>query len=319
MTAGVSLRFEPENVYPHGELTIRPRTFKDVGFGWEKLLPYTHLEEELVDQLRPCRDLTLIVTVSTFAVTASDVFDSGKPDPRNYGFKPQESSGISIANVLQAAEFGDFAFVSGEGHKIKTSKMIMASQSPYFLNLFKHKESREVQQGELVIPEYKPRVLKKFAFFLATNRLLADCRGICLTPDNTGSCPQSLKRKLDSADDEDDRQMHDDVLDLLVLADRYDVQSLRERVEYWLARHMTEKSVVSTLFFADKCGIKELRRYAMDYLKKSRNAESLTEDIFDHENMPAELCRSILKEIWRSSFRAAEAVQVVRIKEEPVN
>ena len=91
-------------------------------------------------------------------------------------------------------KYTDFILVSDTGKEFPCNKTVLALQSKVFERNFEMKESKEVQEGRMKIPDISDKTLEILVTFMYTHELNDD----------------------------------DVSIDLLVLADQYDIETLRQ-------------------------------------------------------------------------------------------
>ena len=94
----------------------------------------------------------------------------------------------------QLLKYTDFILVSDTGKEFPCNKTVLALQSKVFERNFEMKESKEVQEGQMKIPDISDKTLEILVTFMYTQKI----------------------------NDEDVS------IDLLVLADQYDIETLRK-------------------------------------------------------------------------------------------
>ena len=94
----------------------------------------------------------------------------------------------------QLLKYTDFILVSDTGKEFPCNKTVLALQSKVFERNFEMKESKEVQEGRMKIPDISDKTLEIIVTFTYTHEI----------------------------NDEDVS------IDLLVLADQYDIETLRK-------------------------------------------------------------------------------------------
>ena len=95
----------------------------------------------------------------------------------------------------QQLKYTDFILVSDTGKEFPCNKSVLAFQSKVFERNFEMKESKEVQEGRMKIPNISDETLEMLVTFMYTQNI------------------------------EDENVS----IDLLVLADQYDIEFLRKR------------------------------------------------------------------------------------------
>ncbi|KAL7293601.1 hypothetical protein TKK_0012688 [Trichogramma kaykai] len=71
------------------------------------------------------------------------------------------------------------------------------------------------------------------------------------------------------------------VIDLLVAADKYEIEYLKNKCEMILSLNLSSENVVNVLKVADKCNMEKLKKTAVNFVRKHMNQSSDTDDVAD--------------------------------------
>ncbi|XP_065207987.1 speckle-type POZ protein-like [Planococcus citri] len=141
----------------------------------------------------------------------------------------------SLERSLLNQDLIDVTF-SLNGENFGAHKIILAARSPVFAAMFKH-DMEENRLNKVDIPDMKPEVFKAFLLYLYTDK----------TPDPA------------------DPGM---VCDLLVAAEKYDVNGLKLLCEEMLLKDLSEENAIDVLVFADQYMFEHLKKQVIFYITK---------------------------------------------------
>ena len=147
-------------------------------------------------------------------------------------FKPVSSNIFSNEYLKR---FSDVNLVTSGGRVLKAHKNILAAASPIFAAMFKH-DMLEKKSNKVKITDVDYLVLKEMLRFIYTGEV-----------ENIHSMP----------------------IEILIGADKYDMQGLKRKCEEYLADELTVKDVVSTLRIAAMCNAEHLKARAMNFVKSN--------------------------------------------------
>mmetsp|Transcript_14256 Transcript_14256/g.30862 ORF Transcript_14256/g.30862 Transcript_14256/m.30862 type:complete len:643 (-) Transcript_14256:15-1943(-) len=178
-------------------------------------------------------------------------------------YKPNLSR--SLLKMFDESKYTDIE-IRCEGRVFKVHRMVLASRSVVFDTMFSSNlvESRE---NVVEVKEVDPDSLSAFLKFMYT--------------DTIDHCHVSLAS------------------DLLVLANRYDVQDLRDMCTEVLANQLTIQNASSILSIADSTHAVELKRFALQFI--SENIKKIPNVSDDYSNLDANLMREILDSVVNST------------------
>eukprot|EP00026_Physarum_polycephalum_P003875 Phypoly_transcript_03891.p1 GENE.Phypoly_transcript_03891~~Phypoly_transcript_03891.p1 ORF type:complete len:679 (+),score=149.56 Phypoly_transcript_03891:32-2038(+) len=169
---------------------------------------------------------------------------------------PQAPLGIELARFLETGEFSDISFLVG-GEVFKAHKLILCAQCPPFRSMLES-NWREKQFSEIPLEDISKNAFRHFLCWVYTN---------------------------DASFPPDDVAL---VLELLVLADKYFVHSLKRKCEAILATKLTHENVIAVYSYAKAlspavlgkvCTKFFLDRYSA--LRGAEGSEELLEEILD--------------------------------------
>lgn len=134
-----------------------------------------------------------------------------------------------FGSLFENGEFSDFTLAVG-GEELRVHKAILAAQSPVFAAMFQHDMLRENKQNRAAITDTDCRVLKEMLVYMYS-----------------GSSPNI-------------REM---AKDLLVAADKYDLDGLKAMCEEVLCSTLVVDNAAESLEFADKYRATQLKAQAL--------------------------------------------------------
>jgi len=138
------------------------------------------------------------------------------------------------SDCLNTGQYSDFVITSRDGTEFKCHKIVLASKSRVFHAMFSAENMQEALQSQLRIVDIEPNTLAALLKYLYTGDVDAS---------------QSAG--------------------LLVAADKYDLQPLRQACESNLVKGLNGQNVVDLLLLADRHHAKDLKEGAMQLLRSS--------------------------------------------------
>jgi len=138
------------------------------------------------------------------------------------------------SDCLNTGQYSDFVITSRDGTEFKCHKIVLASKSRVFHAMFSAENMQEALQSQLRIVDIEPNTLAALLKYLYTGDVDAS---------------QSAG--------------------LLVAADKYDLQPLRQACESNLVKGLNGQNVVDLLLLADRHHAKDLKEGALQLLRSS--------------------------------------------------
>jgi len=138
------------------------------------------------------------------------------------------------SDCLNTGQYSDFVITSRDGTEFKCHKIVLASKSRVFHAMFSAENMQEAMQSQLRIVDIEPNTLAALLKYLYTGDVDAS---------------QSAG--------------------LLVAADKYDLQPLRQACESNLVKGLNGQNVVDLLLLADRHHAKDLKEGALQLLRSS--------------------------------------------------
>ncbi|XP_023313624.1 speckle-type POZ protein A-like [Trichogramma pretiosum] len=176
-------------------------------------------------------------------VSSGNVIDSLNNEP------------IKMDQVLTSKLKFDWAFrdkkfcdvvLNASGKAMAANRLMLAAASPVFKAMFSH----DMQEKKCLLIDLKDvnyEALDKMLRYIYTG--IVEEHGISLT------------------------------IDLLVLADKYQIDELKTECEKILSSKLSSKNVLDILKVADKCSMKSLKKNAVDFIKHHIGASSDSDDV----------------------------------------
>jgi len=155
---------------------------------------------------------------------------------------PSESLERDMLAALEGAQEGGSAALVVEGQRLACHREILSFRSPVFRAMFAH-GTREASRNEITIPDVSLPVAKELLRFIYTDR-----------------CSEGA---IESQGEQ-----------LLAVADKYQVERLRQLCEVELAGSLTIASAADRLALADLHTAEQLREECVEFV--ARNAEVLS-------------------------------------------
>jgi len=169
-----------------------------------------------------------------FSIYASEVSHIQKENPKR--FKGTTSLSTDLSSLWQDQYLHDF-MIKCEGKTFPCHKAILASRSKVFKAMLTQEESLERIKNEVEIKDCSHEALESFLEFLYTDGLADE------TPYNS--------------------------TELLILADKYNVASLKNKCELALSETLTNLNAIQLLSTASLISAKTLLKNAATYIAKN--------------------------------------------------
>lgn len=179
-----------------------------------------------------------------------------------------------LSTMYQDDTFKDVTFVFGPGASIMAHKTVLATRSKVFHSMFAN-DMKEKQDGVVMIEDFGMIAFEKFIKYLYTNEI-----------DN----------------------LDEGAEDLMMIAEKYDIQCLRGQCENRLCLTMNETNAVDLLIKGDKFNFLGLKQRALFIIKSSIKTtkfpelyrileiphlkEEIIELLFDHFDVPNDAVRA---------------------------
>ena len=135
---------------------------------------------------------------------------------------------------LNTGQYSDFVVIGQDGTKFRCHKIVLASQSKVFHAMFSAQNMQEASQARVQITDIQPHTLAALLKYLYTGDFDGD--------QSSG---------------------------LLVAADKYDLQPLRQTCETHLIKSLTKDNVVDLILLADRHNAAGLKTAALEYVRSS--------------------------------------------------
>ena len=209
----------------------------------------------------------------------------------------------SLQIDLRRSDFpADFALISADGHKISCVKAILAARSPVFRNMLTSGNFKEATESQIEIKEFRNRTLKTFWHF-------------CLTDYVDVSTGSKLKSEIEKEMRVETRgrrgrrssdicPIHPEtshlliVQNLLILADKYDIPSLKNKATEWLLLKVTPRNALTILEVGAKVNAKRLIDGIVYYIVNNRTNENFTLEKITAQDLPREVYELIINAFW---------------------
>jgi len=162
-------------------------------------------------------------------------------------------------SIIQGNQFCDFTFIV-QGKQLYAHRVILSSRCEYFKLLF-DSQMKEATEGIIHVPDISYECFVVFLLFLYTDRTE-------LTGDN--------------------------VVDLLALANQYNVPRLTQLCEQHIVSNMDNTNVCNLYQIADLYQADQLKLYCKSFIKKEYNTVRQTDDF---TNLPVVLQQEIFSAI----------------------
>jgi len=162
-----------------------------------------------------------------FALTPESCALIAPRDPSELAFK------TDMLNLQQSGAFSDVVFKIGR-QKIKAHRAVLSSRCPVFKAMF-NSEMRESKEKEVPLEDLKAEPFQQMLRYMYTN----EC---------------------------DTKNSDDDLMELLVVADRYSMQSLVELCSERLAQSLSAENVCDRLVLADRASAVSLKDACLYYI-----------------------------------------------------
>ena len=202
------------------------------GWGWKSFLSKKSLREKK-DLLLPGGELAIVCNLTIYQ---SEVDTSHQSAKISNNLKSHLAE--SFRALWKKEVFTDFKLIC-EGKVYLCHKFVLASRSDIFEAMFSHKDTSEALTGEAVIKDCTPQVLSNFLEFLYTDELKdMKCCNLC---------------------------------DLMLLADKYNIPSLKKVCEENLVLNINCSNVFERLQVATMVTAPELLETAAKFIASHRH------------------------------------------------
>ena len=198
---------------------------------WE----FPTLEElkQLFEELMPDEylELSLDIVVADLIETVTTLDSEDLADPES------STLGQSLKTLWKDNELTDFKLVCA-GETFPCHKVVLACRSDVFKAMFSHGHNQEVLTGQAIIKDCKPDILNKFLEFLYTDYLV----DVALVSSS----------------------------DLLILADKYNVVSLKSKCEKTLCKNIDCSNALQLLNLSTCISVPKLLETAAKFVSCNR-------------------------------------------------
>ena len=184
-----------------------------------------------------------------------------------------------LSNGDLVSDFSDFAIVSRQGDEIKSFKNIMAVQSPPFHAMLRNQGHKEVQDGKVHLSDFGTVTLRTFNHFLLTDGIKTDL-------------------EIKEARGEDEETDGDVVRNLLILGNKYDVESLVWQAENWLMKNLSAENALVTATVANMVNSGRLLDKCVQFVVANRKDEKLSMSAIRESGLSLEIISKILEGFW---------------------
>ncbi|KAL7298144.1 hypothetical protein TKK_0009144 [Trichogramma kaykai] len=191
--------------------------------------------------------------------------------------------------LFESGDFSDVIFSTRDGAKIPAHRCVLASRSPVFKAMFSRASScrgsnglgklEHQQQGVVEVKDVGHKVLKELLRFAYTGRLLTDQQ-------NSGSSSHKSSSDCDEIS-----------ADLLVAAEKYSLQGLKDLCEKRLMSRLSTKNAVEYLKLADTYGADRLKKRTIEFVAAHSDEIVHTQDF----QLLGDLHRSVICELFRAT------------------
>jgi len=179
------------------------------------------------------------------------------------------------SNLFESGDHADITFLVG-GQKIAGHKCVFAARCSVFARMF-DSNMREAISNEVEIKDVRPEVFREMAKFIYNGerpKFLTEKEESEDNDDDEDDNDDDVDRQADD-DGNDDRR--EDATDLLIAADRYRIQELKDMCETFLCDHLHPGNVIQLLIVANLHNCAELMRQAGDVYRMCARDSQLRE------------------------------------------
>jgi len=192
---------------------------------------------ELTDSLLPKGNLTLVLKIIVFG-QGKTLFGSKNPDNNILQHTHQRHEKLShdLGQVLVGKEFSDIEIKCNET-VFPCHQLILAARSPVFKAMIQA-EMKEKQTKKIVIKDSNPRTVAEMLNFMYTGDILLD-------------------------------KLEEIVSDLLGVADKYELNDLKEMCEEKLCSSLSVENSIACLVLGDLHHASKLKKMALELVAKN--------------------------------------------------
>ncbi|XP_044012401.1 speckle-type POZ protein-like [Aphidius gifuensis] len=169
--------------------------------------------------------------------------------------------------LLLSEKSADVTFQVGQ-KSFRAIKGILAIRSPVFAAMFDHEEFKENKKNEVVIDDIDEDVFEEFLHYIYTDE-----------------SPNVDKM----------------TMELLAVADKYQVDSLKNICEGIICRKIDFENVASKFVFSDKYNLKKLNKKSLEFMKPNLRAVLLNKTFQAHQKKYPQVFVSVLQELLLSA------------------
>uniref|UniRef100_A0A1I7YCP1 BTB domain-containing protein n=1 Tax=Steinernema glaseri TaxID=37863 RepID=A0A1I7YCP1_9BILA len=196
--------------------------------------------EKMTGALKHDGSLVLICEVEYFPPGAKltvEQADESEFDSEEFEERHEYCLRSAMKDMFESERLADCT-INVDGKEFKAHRCILAQHSEVFRSMFTNDSMIEAQKGEIDITDSKPEAVRAMLEFIYTGSTT-----LTLADGYNGSY-------------QSDKQYAQDVL---AIADKYAILSLKEQCERFLANSVDAKTVASTIMFADTYSANILR------------------------------------------------------------
>ncbi|XP_065214359.1 speckle-type POZ protein B-like [Planococcus citri] len=191
---------------------------------------------ERKESLLPDDKLSILCEITVRRPSSSQHEVSNQP---RFDIMPMETPSCTLSDdlsqLLEDQEFCDVT-LSVNGQQFKAHKGILAARCSVFKAMFKHR-MREAKSSRVEITDIKPDVFRELLHYIYTGKV----------------------KYMETAT----------FMDLLVAADKYDLQSLKSLCGVALNKHLTHDNAANILIIADSHQSEKLKAAAISFIKSN--------------------------------------------------
>lgn len=196
------------------------------------------------------------------------LFDRMRYANRKMGFEDCPSLGEDMGRIFSEREFADVELIS-DNEVIRAHRVVLAARSPVFRAMLRSDRFIEGESGRVEVKQSDPASLKMFVRFLYEDTL------------------------------DDDVLSSDFTLchNLIMLSNRYDVNSLKVKCSDFIARyHLSEEKAATILKISDQNCVDHLRDVTLRFISKPEHINNVMAT-GEFQELDSELVQKVLKRV----------------------
>ena len=274
---------------------VHPVGMTGTEFGWENLMTREHA-------------FLYLGTGGSLTIEAAVTVIVDSEIPATESSKSGKDKGHNLLDDLKRADFPtDSWIISADGLKIPCTKAILASRSKKLKELLL---SDSFKDSKLEMNEFQSGCLKCFWYFCFTDSIDVTEALKIHTEKNKVEPPPKKRGRPSKRTSSINRvssivkPAHEDtnnvsiVRNLLHLANKYDISSLKTKASCWLMDKVNPDNALDTLKIAVEVDAEDLVKYVVDVIVRNRGNKNFDLENIKKQNLSRDIYELIMKAFW---------------------